>query len=421
MATITFFVGGVKRKSVPVYVRLIAGRKNYFVASSGYTVDPNTWSNKTETLKQRIRTSNDNTFIKNLADLRSCLENEVRNHTGEFSKQWLKGIITRHNSGQTNPEDFNTYLSRFVKEMKEGKPLCRKGSKLVAFPKGSHRGWTNFEVLMTLYQTEHKTRLDFGDFDRAFYLDFVEWLNGRNATANYCGAIIKKLKNILQRAADDELHSNMAFRKFRIMTENVDNIYLTRDDLAAIQGVDLSLDPELAAVRDVFLTGCYTGQRFSDYHRIGKDNIRTVNGRKFIELTQQKTGRRVVIPVSMELDAILKRHDYQLPLVREQQLNDGIRAVAQRAKLNDTVITERTEGGLKVTRKQAKYKLISSHTARRTALTLWYLEGINEIDLMKLSGHASSKQLADYIKATPDETALRLSTHKAFTQLRIAK
>lgn len=51
-------------------------------------------------------------------------------------------------------------------------------------------------------------------------------------------------------------------------------------------------------VRDVFLVGCYTCQRFSDYARLEKENFtKTAKGTKVVRIVQEKTGNDVVIPI----------------------------------------------------------------------------------------------------------------------------
>ena len=53
----------------------------------------------------------------------------------------------------------------------------------------------------------------------------------------------------------------------------------------------------------------------------------------------------------------------------------------------------------KLDRKYEKYKLIHSHTARRTGATLMYLAGMDVYDIMKITGHSSPNMLKKYIKA----------------------
>ena len=102
MATIRFHVTGTKRESVPIYVRFSGGRNNSFMVRSGFQVKPTQWSNKTQTIKQRIRSDADEQFIKDLSSLKEYLNTEIRNHHTDFTKEWLERIIDKYynkNSG----------------------------------------------------------------------------------------------------------------------------------------------------------------------------------------------------------------------------------------------------------------------------------------------------------------------------------
>ena len=46
-----------------------------------------------------------------------------------------------------------------------------------------------------------------------------------------------------------------------------------------------------------------------------------------------------------------------------------------------------------------KYKLIHTHTARRTGATLMYLAGVDLYDIMKVTGLTSPAMLKKYIEA----------------------
>lgn len=54
---------------------------------------------------------------------------------------------------------------------------------------------------------------------------------------------------------------------------------------------------------------------------------------------------------------------------------------------------------------------ISSHTARRSFATNYYLEGFPTIDLMKITGHKTEKAFLTYIKVSQLDTAKRLNQH----------
>ena len=85
-------------------------------------------------------------------------------------------------------------------------------------------------------------------------------------------------------ARGEGLHSNIETlqRAFKIMSCESDTIYLTRKEIESLENLDLSTpkDAELDICRDVFLVGVYTLQRYSDYHRISKENVITLANKK---------------------------------------------------------------------------------------------------------------------------------------------
>jgi integrase len=54
---------------------------------------------------------------------------------------------------------------------------------------------------------------------------------------------------------------------------------------------------------------------------------------------------------------------------------------------------------------------ISSHTARRSFATNYYLDGFPTSELMKITGHRTEKAFLKYIKVTKLDTAKRLNVH----------
>jgi integrase len=55
--------------------------------------------------------------------------------------------------------------------------------------------------------------------------------------------------------------------------------------------------------------------------------------------------------------------------------------------------------------------LVSSHTARRSFATNYYLQGFPTIDLMKITGHRTERSFLKYIRVSKLDTAKRLSEH----------
>ena len=98
-----------------------------------------------------------------------------------------------------------------------------------------------------------KSRFTFTD-------DFVAWFTAKNYSVNTIGRHVKELKVIMRAAREEGLHDNGAIesRKFRVLTADEENIYLTKSEIRAIAALDLSKNRHKDVARDIFLVGCYT-------------------------------------------------------------------------------------------------------------------------------------------------------------------
>jgi len=119
----------------------------------------------------------------------------------------------------------------------------------------------------------------------------------------------------------------------------------------------------------------------------------------YIDIIQKKTGAKVSIPCKKELLEILEKYDFNLPHLEDQTINRLIKKVAERAGITNPVTIETSKGGVKKKETFEKYKLVMSHTARRTGATLMYLAGIDAYDIVKITGYGDIEILNRFIKA----------------------
>lgn len=311
--------------------------------------------------------------------------------------------------------NLNEYIDVFIKDAESGARLTDKKTR---YKVGTIKNFKGFKVQFDDFQLQKRKKLDFDAITLDFYDRFVEFFTEKKYSPNTIGRHIKNLKTIMRYARDEGYHNNSEIdrRKFKVLREDVDNIYLTEPEIKLLYEMDLSDKPHWELARDVFLIGCYTAQRFSDYSTIRKEQIQDLeNGRKVIRLTQQKTGEPVVIPVRHELEVLLKKYDWTVPKIWEQKLNKYIKEVGGAAKINMKVPIEQYKGGLKVKSTVPKCDLIKTHTARRSGCTNMYLAGISPLDIMKISGHKTEREFLKYIKVTKEETAKNLITHPYFS------
>lgn len=180
-------------------------------------------------------------------------------------------------------------------------------------------------------------------------------------------------------------------------------------------------------VRDVFLVGCYTCQRVSDYNNISSESFTTTaKGTPIIRLVQQKIRKEVKIPImNPNLQAICEKYNYNLPSVLDVILNRYIKEILK--DLSEKVPSLAEQVPTKLTIKQKKqeedgrllvernskgevmmprYNCVTTHTARRSGITNMYLSHKYTIlQMMHVSGHKTQKTFMDYIKLSSDEIA----------------
>lgn len=114
------------------------------------------------------------------------------------------------------------------------------------------------------------------------------------------------------------LHNNSvaekSFSKIRVREcDKAKEIYLNDAELQALY--EMPLEGLDAQVRDVFLVGCYTCQRYSDYSALTANNFTTTaRGNKVVRLIQKKTSTLVAVPIMNDnLLRIAERYDFNIP------------------------------------------------------------------------------------------------------------
>ena len=73
------------------------------------------------------------------------------------------------------------------------------------------------------------------------------------------------------------------------------------------------LKENLDNARDWLVISCYTAQRVSDFLRFSSDNVVKIEGNYFLDITQEKTGKPVQIPLVDEVMDILKKRNGEFP------------------------------------------------------------------------------------------------------------
>ena len=327
--------------------------------------------------------------------------------------------------------DVILFLENFLEGIKNGR--IKNGAE--NYTLNTCKVWSNFlGILKRFIQISPFT---WKDINKALADRFVSFMEKNGYMVTSINKYIICFKAMIQNAMDQELHNNLialrAFSKKKIQeTDKAKEIYLTKAELQALY--EMPLEGLKDKVRDVFLVGCYTCQRFSDYARLEKENFtKTAKGTKVVRIVQEKTGNDVVIPILNDnLLHIAEKYGYDIPKVNDVILNRYIKQILKElsstvpslARKERTLLTmkerEKEKQGLVSFERDNKgyvikprYELVSSHTARRSGITNLYLSGnFDTYQMMSISGHRDEKTFYEYIKLSSDEVADTIAQKK---------
>ena len=320
--------------------------------------------------------------------------------------------------------DVILFMQNFLDGIRDGK--IKHGAE--SYNKNTCKVWSNFlGILKRFYETKPFT---WTDVNKSLTDRFVCFMEDGGYMVKTINKYLICFRAMVGFALEQGLHDNSralkAFSKKKVLeSDKAKEIYLTGAELQALY--EMKLDGMDGKVRDVFLVGCYTCQRFSDYSRLERENFTTTaKGTKIVRIVQEKTGNSVVIPILNDnLLNIAEKYGYEIPRVSDVVLNRYIKRILKElsesvptlARLERTVLTmkerakeERGEASFIRDDKgyvvKPRYELVSSHTARRSGITNLYLTGLfDTLQMMSVSGHKDEKTFSEYIKLSSDEIA----------------
>lgn len=397
--------------------------------STGEKVLPGNWDsneqrcsakNTDKSQRQHIKDSNTqlDRYAAKVIELRRSFDLSGLELSPELFKEHLDKEFkkdTRKTKEESYKETFFHFIQRFIDEAKAGTRLIKRKNKRYS-PETLKTHQTTLTNLEEYKTYKGGRQIDFDDIDQEFHGDFIAWLtNEKKYAINSIGNQIKHIKTWLRASGKEKLHQNRIFEddEFNKPVEESDSIYLTDNDLTAIYDLDLSGDKKLDNVRDLFLLGCFTGLRFSDFSMIKPENL--IKEGQILKVTTQKGTQKVAIPINPRVAAILKKHESEpIRTISNQKTNEYIKDVVKAAGITYRVEVTITKAGMRLSKLVEKYKEVSTHTARRSFATNAYLAGVRPIDIMKITGHKTETNFMKYIKISGEETAIRMLEHDHF-------
>ena len=264
---------------------------------------------------------------------------------------------------------------------------------------------------------KEKGEFTFEDVDWNFRLKLIDWLATRDVKVSYGNKTLGILRQLLERARRKKLHNNTQYQGGGwVVTEKKaagTKVVLFPEELQFL--ADMELGGYLKKVRDLFLVGAGTGQRYSDYSRYRPHHFyKTNKGIPILSIISQKTDIPAKVPLNLFpwLIPVLEEYEYSSPKLSMQKLNDGLKILCKKAGFDDKQLVVEQMMGRKprINKRYApKYELVTTHTCRRSFATNLYRNGYSLGQIMPMTGHTTEGHLRTYLGIDAEENAEQIA------------
>lgn len=376
------------------------GRK--FVYSTGEVIRPSEWD-------MENRLPNNLTGRTKEAEKHRNIKHQLDRYSNFFSN--ITDLYKNTNQKITIEEIRNKFDDEF-KKVKKGKNLFFDAYDEFIVYKVKNQDWgtstliryQNIRNILEKFEAQRKYKLTFATITNKFHTEFTDYcMNELGHINNTYSRNLGLFKTFMLWSLIKGYTYNDDFKSFKKKKRVITNqIALKNDDLQKLMEQEFKTK-KLERIRDLFVFACVTGMRFGELKLISKSNI--VNNS--IELKEEKGSEKVTrnIPLNEVANYILKKYDFQLPLNANQKHNEYIKDVFEAAGYTNDVEKTTTKGKEVIRETMPFYKRISTHTARRTFITMMKSKGKSDKLISKITGHRDLKTLNEYYQV--DDEAKR--------------
>lgn len=412
MARVSFFLNnyGTKKKLRTTEVTIMAsfsiGRAGRFGIITDEKVEPKYW----DFIRQAVKTSHRHHIDINnyLSDFKRDILNLWKQHRATLTFDEFKALTQQHINPSQKKTLFDAY-QKFLDQYKNEKDLK------------TYQKYAQLQELIK--QFDKNNPVDLPSIDLNFYDNFKAFLYnqpnqqyrnhqlvkdqeyytiipGKGMPVPLLDGTVYKLLSNLKRflswCEDRGYVVHQSYKKWIIKRYEPKPISLTLSELERLENA--ILPQHLSIARDYLVFECRTGQRISDIKRFDlsqfANNTWTFNRKKGNRITAKQVSVHFEGYCAPALN-ILERYNFKLPNISEKTLNENIKEACKVAGIN-TEITEYRYSGSKCIRTVApKYSFISTHTGRKTFITLG-LQFMTPKIVKDLTGISDYKTLKHY-------------------------
>jgi len=437
-----------KSNKCPLYFRYTYNRK-YFNVPTGITLKVTEWD---ESLESPILKGKDALeTLKMMGNIRNQIENKVevfkRKNSRTPNVDELKELLNESSDLDNNQivdDLFKLYIDKRKKNISK--------STLVVY-NSTLKKWKEFEELNGIKVLSQMNIKTLGEFEN-FLFDMGLQPNTR-------GKYIKTMKSFLSYISTiEEIQVPESYKRAKVQKEEIDFETLTQDEFEILRHhvfytkfksisnlrEHVKLSNREILIGKMFLFLCSTGLSYVDFQRVKYTDI-VINENKikseigcYIKIDRKKNNTldECIIPIlDNTIDLIIEQLSFQkdfygdekpldfkikeilknvleraeklnknnpnfpflFPKISNHEFNKEIKEVLKKIGFTNNVrIKKRNRLGEVETLVVPKYSIISSHTGRRTYITLCIENGIRPDLIMKSTGQKKFDTLNRYIK-----------------------
>ena len=187
---------------------------------------------------------------------------------------------------------------------------------------------------------------------------------------------LTKMKSIFVHALRNHKIERNPFEGIKFRKGEVNIVPLTKEELMRIANKDFGID-RLNQVRDLFVFAANTALSYCDLTSIRREDIQYEGEVMYLKKKRGKTGVTYILPLNDTAMELLKKYDYELPVISNQRYNSYLKEIADICGIKKTLTT---------------------HLARHTAATLMLNAGLSIEVVSKILGHSNTKMTQHYAK-----------------------
>lgn len=302
-----------------------------------------------------------------MIQLNQCLDEQLR-----VIQNWINELISKKEVFDFDKLDrFLRYTNKSESFVDFVERRIEERGDITESTKASHR---TFAASLR----EFDRIIYFSDLTKANITLYDDWLHAKGYSQPTIYNYHKRNKRYIHEAIKFDLLKNDPYKGERFSRgKHAIRKYLTAEELKKVKDAQIYSET-ICRVRDLFIFQAYTGISYADLAKFNFKRDVQKRGNKYVILDiRLKTEENYFIVLLSPAMEILKKYDYVLPIISNQQYNLRLKIVADYAGLD---------------------RNLTVHMSRHTFATMCLNNGVKMENVSKMLGHTNVRTTQQYAK-----------------------